>query len=148
MTGDTARPLRGVINLSLSAAEYLHPNPLFGCHPLTAPLAAAFGTDFALILQQMQTGKKTSFIKSINGLKLQHSTQNTPKKNEAAEGSRRRGRGGGEHDDAECGSDVDVDDAATRRCRCCVTRMPAKPSLGKTRRGGKGGTQSRCRLKI
>lgn len=94
MTGDTALPLRGVINLSLSAAEYLHPNPLFGCHPLTAPLAAAFGTDFALILQQMQTGKKTSFIKSINGLKLQHSTQNTPK-NEAEEGSRRRGRGGG-----------------------------------------------------
>lgn len=80
MTGDTARPLRGVINLSLSAAEYLHPSPLFGCHPLTIPLAAAFGTDFALILQQMQTGKKTSFIKSINGLKLQHSTQNTPKK--------------------------------------------------------------------
>lgn len=139
MTGDTALPLRGVINLSLSAAEYLHPNPLFGCHPLTAPLAAAFGTDFALILQQMQTGKKTSFIKSINGLKLQHSTQNTPK-NEAEEGSRRRGRGGGgDHDDAECGSDVDVDDAATRRCRCCVTRMPAKPSLGRTRGDRKGG---------
>lgn len=80
MTGDTALPLRGVINLSLSAAEYLQPSPLFRCHPLTIPLAAAFGTDFALILQQMQTGKKTSFIKSINGLKLQHSTQNTPKK--------------------------------------------------------------------
>lgn len=134
MTGDTALPLRGVINLSLSAAEYLHPNPLFGCHPLTAPLAAAFGTDFALILQQMQTGKKTSFIKSINGLELQHSTQNTPKKTK-----RQKAAGAeewGEHDDAECGSDVDVDDAATRRCRCCVTRMPAKPSLDK---GGKRG---------
>lgn len=43
----------------------------------------------------MQTQKKkTSFIKSINGLKLQHSTQNTPKK--AGSGKKGDGESGAE----------------------------------------------------
>lgn len=86
MTGDTALPLRGVINLSLSAAEYLHPSPLFGCHPLTAPLAAAFGTDFALILQQMQTGTKNEFHQIHQRVEIATFNAKYPKKNEVAEG--------------------------------------------------------------
>lgn len=115
-----------------------HPLPLPSPLTLTSPSCSCFSHWFRADFALMQTQKKTSFIKSINGLKLQHSTQNTQKKRSGRRGKKWGRDWRGEHDDAECGSDVDVDDAATRRCRCCVTRMPAKLSLGMERGGRKG----------